>query len=141
MNFGHQSGHSERRMNLTPLIDVVFLLLIFFMVTTTFEKQARLKLELPEASPQVQSAEEKRVVITVTEDGKFFVDNNLLSDTSAAALQAAVLVSARDDRDIPVVIRADANAAHKNVVRALDVITRLGFKKTAIATVPETPQQ
>ncbi len=137
MNFG-KHDNQERRMNLTPLIDVVFLLLIFFMVTTTFQKQARLKLELPEATPKAQQAENERVVITVTADGKVFVNNNQVHDNRRETLTNALLLVVKDRRDMPVVIRADANAAHKNVVRVIDVLTRLGFKKTAIATVPET---
>ncbi len=139
MNFGSRDNE-ERRMNLTPLIDVVFLLLIFFMVTTTFEKQARLKLELPEASPAVQAAEDNRVIITVTEDGKFFVNSNPLKDSGRKTLTNALLLIVKDDRNMPVIIRADANATHKNVVKVIDVLTRLGFKKTAIATVPESSQ-
>jgi len=137
MNFGNRSSE-ERRMNLTPLIDVVFLLLIFFMVTTTFEKQARLKLELPEASNKVQPAETDRVIITVTEDGKLFVNSNPVKDTQRKSLTNALLLVVKDRRDMPVIIRADANAAHKNVVRVIDVLTHLGFKQTAIATVPES---
>ncbi len=136
MNFGHRSSE-ERRMNLTPLIDVVFLLLIFFMVTTTFEKQARLKLELPEASTKAQPPEDDRVVITVTGDGKLFVNSNPVRDNQRQSLSNALLLVVKDRRDMPVIIRADANAAHKDVVRVIDVLTRLGFKKTAIATVPE----
>lgn len=136
MNFGRQGGE-ERRMNLTPLIDVVFLLLIFFMVTTTFEKQARLKLELPEATPKSQATEDDRIVITITEDGKLFVNSNELIGSDRKTIGNALLQAAKERRDMPIIIRADANAAHRYVVRVLDELTRLGFRKTAIATVPE----
>lgn len=122
------------KLNLTPLIDVVFLLLIFFMVSTTFEKQAKLKIELPEASSEPSISEQQDLVISISQKGVFFVNNNELVNVQSQSLQNALQNIVNDSRDMPVVIRADANVAHKHVVMAMDVLGNMGFEKVSMAT-------
>ena len=122
------------KLNLTPLIDVVFLLLIFFMVSTTFEKQAKLKIELPEASTQPVLGEQQDLVISISQKGVFFVNNNELVNARSQSLRSAIQNLVADDRGMPVIIRADANVAHKHVVMAMDVLGNMGFEKVSMAT-------
>lgn len=122
------------RLNLTSLIDVVFLLLIFFMVSTTFEKQAKLKIELPEASQQAAAGESQNLTITINAKGTFYINDQELSNQDAQALRKQLQKEAGDNRDMKVLVKADANAAHKYVVTVLDVLGQMGFTGIAIAT-------
>ena len=128
----HQS--ESKKLNLTPLIDVVFLLLIFFMVSTTFEKQAKLKIELPEASSKPVVSEQQDLVISISQKGVFFVNNNELVNAQSQSLKNALQQIVKDSREMPVIIRADANAAHKHVIMAMDVLGNMGFEKVSMAT-------
>ena len=133
--------NENRKLNLTPLIDVVFLLLIFFMVSTTFEKQAKLKIELPEASAKVSAADAPELVISISQKGVFFVNSNELVNVQPQVLQNAIQAIVNDDRDRQVVIRADANAAHKHVILAMDVLGNMGFQKVSMATTESSDSQ
>jgi len=126
--------NENRKLNLTPLIDVVFLLLIFFMVSTTFEKQAKLKIELPEASANPEVSQTQDLVISISQKGVFFVNNNELVNAKRQTLKSALQKVTEDARDMPVIIRADANAAHKYVVMAMDVLGNMGFESVSMAT-------
>ena len=128
--------HEEPEMNLTSLIDVVLLLLIFFMVSTTFVDESRIKLQLPQASNE-PAAEQKKdpIEVAVTAGGEYRVNGQTLINTSPATLSAAVSKLAGERRDLPVTIRADARSTHQSVVTAMDVLGRLGFKAISIATV------
>ena len=131
----------NRKLNLTPLIDVVFLLLIFFMVSTTFEKQAKLKIELPEASVEPAVSQQQDLVISISQKGVFFVNNNELVNAQRQSLQNALQKTVQDARDMPVIIRADANVAHKHVVMAMDVLGSMGFDKVSMATTQASDSQ
>ena len=124
-------------LNLTPLIDVVLLLVIFFMVSTTFVDESRLRVELPSASQQPQPAAEEPVVITVTAGGAYRVNEQPLVDTTPQTLERALSKVGQDDRDRPVVIRADGRASHQAVVTAMDAVAKTGFTRVNIATVSE----
>jgi biopolymer transport protein ExbD len=128
--------HEEPEMNLTSLIDVVLLLLIFFMVSTTFVDESRIKLQLPQASTE-PAAEQKKdpIEVAVTATGEYRVNGQVLINTSQATLAAAVSKLAGEKRDLPITIRADARATHQAVVTAMDVLGRLGFRAISIATV------
>lgn len=128
--------HEAPEMNLTSLIDVVLLLLIFFMVSTTFVDESRIKLQLPQASNE-PAAEPKKdpIEVAVTASGEYRVNGQTLINTSPATLSAAVSKLAGERRDLPVTIRADARSTHQSVVTAMDVLGRLGFKAISIATV------
>jgi len=131
-----ESKAEDPEINLTSLIDVVFLLLIFFMVTTTFERQARLKIELPEASEQAATENPQELVVLISEDGRYFVNNNEVTRADLETLKDALLSTAGDDRDQPITIRADARTPHQAVVTAMDAVSQLGFVNLSIATIP-----
>ena len=122
-------------LNLTPLIDVVFLLLIFFMVSTTFEKQAKLKLQLPSASVEAKVADQKTVVIGIDAKGHYFINDRQLVNTSLETLKIALKKVTNGQKDIPVTLRADAKTPHQSVVTAMDAASQLGLLKLSIATL------
>ena len=124
------------RLNMTSLIDVVFLLLIFFMVTTTFEKQAKLKIELPEATEEKQAGTPQQIIISISQKGSIYLNNNELINSQYEAIASGLNGLVEGNENPPVVIRADANAAHKHVVTVMDVLADLGFSSVSIATTP-----
>jgi biopolymer transport protein ExbD len=138
MNLRSRSQDEEPEMNLTSLIDVVLLLLIFFMVSTTFVDEARIRIQLPQASNEPAPEQQKTPIeVAVTASGEYRVNGQTLINRSPATLSAALSKVAGASRDVPVTIRADARATHQSVVTAMDVLGRLGFRAISIATVNE----
>lgn len=131
--------NEEPDLNLTSLIDVVLLLLIFFMVSTTFVDESQLRIQLPQAGTEAAPQPKKDPIeITITASGEYSVNGSTLINTSPTTLSAAVSKLAGTSRDNPVTIRADARATHQSVVTAMDVVGRLGFRGINIATINET---
>jgi biopolymer transport protein ExbD len=124
----------EPEVNLTPLIDVVFLLLVFFMVSTTFVREADLEILLPEASLEGAPQEEHELEIIVSADGYYYVNGRELVNNRPATLDRAIQRLVGDERALAVTIRADANASHQSVVTVMDVAGRLGFSQIKIVT-------
>ena len=131
-------GRHEASVELTPLIDVVFLLLIFFMVSTTFVKETELKITLPEADGEVVEAERTVIEITVDRQGDYSVNDRVLVNsnkrTLVRALQEVMEPTGVPAAQLPVVIRADANASHQSVVRAMDAAGTVGLLRLSITT-------
>ena len=127
----------DPEINLISLIDVLLVLLIFFMVSTTFQQEGRVKVQLPQASqiPLPRGAKDP-LVITVTAEGSYRVNERALINTSPDTLRAALIKEAGTDRG-PITIKADARTTHQAVVTAMDVAGRLGFAQLNIATVHE----
>lgn len=130
-----RNSDDEPEINLTPLIDVVFLLLIFFMVTTSFIRNSDLRIELPEAAREPSAAQTEALEITVNADGQYFVEDRRVVDSTAESLRKALIETLGDSRDRTVAIRADADASHQAVVTVLDVTGRLGIEDVVIETV------
>ncbi len=131
----------EPQVNLTSLIDVVLLLLVFFMVSTSFVRQAQLKVRLPEASSEVEPAQMIPLLeIIITADGDFWVNDQQLINNDPKTLRIALAEVAGKDRALPVTIRADARSTHQVFVTAMDVVARLGFSQVNIATSNEQEQ-
>ena len=122
--------------NLIPLIDVLLCLLIFFVVTTTFDARSVLKLELPRADGQPAEAQSKALSVLVNAQGRYFVGDREVLRTDVESLKQSLRDVAGDDRDRPVLLRADARTPHQAVVIALDALGQLGFRRVAIATAP-----
>ncbi len=120
--------------NLTPLIDVVFLLLIFFMVSTTFTRETQLSIDLPEAEGEAREANDEEIEILIDEAGSYRVNGQGLVDTHMRTLQAAIYKVSAGDTAMPMVITADAQAAHEDVVRAMDAAGQMGFVHLSITT-------
>jgi biopolymer transport protein ExbD len=126
----------EPEVNLTSLIDVVLLLLVFFMVSTSFVREAEISLRLPEASSDTApNTEAESLEITVTQTGSYLVNTRPLVNSESATLRKAIVKLVGDKRDMTVLIRADSQATHQAVVTAMDVAGRLGFVEVSIATV------
>lgn len=136
MNFLPGQDGDEIEFNLIPLIDVILTLLIFFMVTTTFDQRTMLRIDLPQASEAATEPVAQGMTVSVDAQGRFHVDAFEVLRSDAASLQAAIEEIGADTRGQPVVVRADARAPHQSVVTALDVLGRLGFARVSIATVP-----
>ncbi|MGR9072027.1 MAG: ExbD/TolR family protein [Gammaproteobacteria bacterium] len=131
MNFRYRK-RSHVEITLTPMIDVVFLLLIFFMVTTTFNRETELKIKLPEANG-AEAVEQKRLVLAIDADGNYYVNNRQLVNQKLSTLRKALLEAAGKSRDLPFVISADAKTPHQAVISALDVAGSAGFVKITFA--------
>ena len=127
----------EPEINLTSLIDVVFLLLIFFMVSATFERQALLRVVLPEASTAEQQTVPESIDLVITESGDYFLGEQMLADTRKPTLELALRQAFEASPDAALIIRADAAARHDLVVRALDAAAAQGVSRLNIATVEE----
>ena len=118
---------------MTPLVDVVFLMLIFFMVSTSFTVSNSLKIELPISKATAQDAQAKEVLISIDASGQLYVQEEAVADGD---LRKRILNVSKGDPNMRVVLRADADTRHKRVVYVMDTIRELGMGKLAIATVP-----
>lgn len=135
MNF-RSRPREEIELNITPLIDIVFLLLIFFMVSTTFQTESQLRVQLPEAQQSPQEQPPDPLEIVVSADGQYAIDGRELTDSQRSTLLDA-LARASGDGERPLVVRADARTPHEAVVRAMDVAAQLGLGELSIATSRE----
>ncbi|MDO3382710.1 ExbD/TolR family protein [Gilvimarinus algae] len=133
MQFRRQS-REEDSINLTPLIDVVFLLLIFFMVSTTFTKETHLEIDLPEAVGEAAPNREEPLEIIVSAEGNYSVNGQSLVNNQSATLRSALTEVSGGNSDQPLIITADAKAPHEFVVRAMDSAGQLGFVNLSITT-------
>ena len=139
MKFRRQQSQ-EVSVNLTPLIDVVFLLLIFFMVSTTFTRETQLSIDLPEAEGQPRDTSVDEIEILIDESGSYRVNGQGLVDNQMRTLQAAIYKLSAGDTTMPMTITADAQSAHQDVVRAMDAAGQMGFVHLSITTrQPPTP--
>jgi biopolymer transport protein ExbD len=125
----------DPEINLINMIDVLLVLLIFFMVSTTFNPEGRVRVQLPQSSDTpVPRGQREPLVITITAEGGYRVNERTLINSSPETLRAALMKEAGDDRG-PITIRADARTTHQAVVTAMDVAGHLGFAQLNIATV------
>ena len=121
-------------LNITPLIDVVFLLLIFFMVSSTFEKQSQMKITLPEASEKVANEIPDSITVEIDTQGRVFVNKKSLVNSQLITIREAIRDATHDMKAPTVIIRADANATHQSVVKVMDAAQQLGLVKITFAT-------
>lgn len=135
MRLSPAGAADEPEIALIPLIDVALTLIIFFVVTTTFEDRAALKVQLPEASVAAVQSPKEPLLVVIDEQGRFHVAGNEVLKPEAGALRQAIEQVAGPDRDRPVTLRADARAQTQGLVTAMDVLGQLGFSQVSIATV------
>ena len=121
--------------NVISLIDVMLTLLMFFVMTTTFVQHAAMKVTLPEASETMQETQQNPLIVMVSSDSRYYVDNNEVLDPNVDTLKQAIAHVAGDEHDRPVILRADAMTPHQAVVTAMDALGQLGFTHLSIATV------
>ena len=137
MNFRNKK-HKPLEISLTPMIDVVFLLLIFFMVTTTFSKETVIKIQLPQAEGQEveKHKQTQALVLTIDKSGQYFINDKALRDGSLLTLKEE-LTAFSSNKQIPLIINADAEAPVQSAISVLDVASNIGFKNITFATQKE----
>ena len=133
MQFRRQRREDDM-INLTPLIDVVFLLLIFFMVSTTFTKNTHLTIDLPEAVGNPSTETSNRLDVVIGADGGYQVNGQGLINNQPETLKTALLQLSEGDTQTPLTITADARTPHQAVVTAMDVAGQAGFARLSITT-------
>jgi biopolymer transport protein ExbD len=133
VNFQRPNQDENVDINLTPLIDVVFLLLIFFMVSTTFDTTSQLKIRLPEASLTQSSEAARKINLLIDAKGNFYVNSRELTNNRSATLRAA-LERVMGDSKLPIVIQSDAASPVQSLVTAMDVVSQLGLPQVSVAT-------
>ena len=141
MKFARRGRH-EASVELTPLIDVVFLLLIFFMVSTTFIRETQLKIDLPEAAGDLQEIEDDVIEVTVDRVGDYAVDGRLLVNNELRTLIHALeeVLKAGDGDASRLIVTADANVPYQAVVRAMDAAGKVGLTRISLTTQQPTEE-
>jgi biopolymer transport protein ExbD len=139
MKLRSRKSNDDPEINLIPLIDVALLLVIFFMLSSTFMQEGRLKIELPQAS-MVPTGKQKTdpLVVSVTQSGGYRVNDRELINSSTDTLRAAIVEVAGPNREMQVTVRADARSTHQSVISVLDVLGKLGFQRIRFATTEDT---
>ena len=121
-------------LNITPLIDVVFLLLIFFMVSTTFERESEINITLPEASEDYTDVKPDAVNIDIDTQGRIYVNEQPLINTQLSTIREAIRDAIQGREDPPIIISADAEATHQLVIKVMDAARQVGLVKITFAT-------
>ena len=137
MRLDSTNSDDEIEINLTSLIDVVFTLIIFIIVTTSLNNRSALKITLP--TSVASKVEQQRIPLTIIIDrtGNYYVGDVSLTRNDLASLKQAISQQAGSDKDRTIIIQADAKTTHQSVITAMDAIGQLGFTKLSIATAPE----
>ena len=142
MKFQRNLKSTHVHIDLTSLIDVVFILLLFFILTTSFTRESVIRINLPEANGEAASTNPVTIDVLVANDGTYAVNGRTLATSNVESLMQAITDIAAGDSTLPVLITADADTSHQNVVTAMDAVARLGFSKLSIATrTPEAARQ
>jgi biopolymer transport protein ExbD len=134
MNFIAPEG-DEPEITMIPLIDVILVLLIFFMATATFDQNSRIKVELPEASSEAKADTEQPLIVQIDAEGRYFVNNSEVVNSRIETLKSALEQVGGDPEKQPVLLRADARTQHQSVVTAMDALAQTGYRNLSIATV------
>ena len=131
----HRSADKlDTTVELTPLIDVVFLLLIFFMVSTSFIRETQFKIDLPEAAGELQVTEGAPLEISISADGEYSIDGQLLVNSQLDTLKRGLKEASGGDLERRLIVTADANATHQSVVQAMDAAGQVGLTRISITT-------
>jgi biopolymer transport protein ExbD len=133
MNF-RPGSRDEPEINLIPFIDVLLVVLIFLMLTTTYSKFTQLQVNLPVADAQAQRTTPKEVVVSVSSDGRYAVNQLLLESPTVEALTRALQEASQDTQEIVIIISADAAATHQSVISVMDAARRAGLVQITFAT-------
>jgi len=137
MRLDTATGDDDVEINLTALIDVVFTLIIFFVVTTSFNNRSALKITLPSSAASQVEAQRQPLVVLIDKAGNYYVGDSALVRSDLTSLKDAIRQQAGNDTERTIVIQADAKTSHQSVITAMDAIGQLGFSKLSIATAPE----
>ncbi len=124
----------EPQVNLTPLIDVVFLLLIFFMVSTTFNRETQIAIDLPEASGEKLKVEKQVIEISIDGQGRYFVNQKRVADGSVASLKRVLRGLLTGGKTPQLMISADRRTPHEAVIKAMDAARQVGLTHINLVT-------
>ena len=134
MNFQRGRGHDVPEINLIPLIDVLLVIIIFLMLTTTYAKFSGLEINLPTADASKQPEQPNEVSVAVTASGQVLVNKSPLAATDVNAISEALRRAAGDSKDPVIVINADAKATHQSVVDVMQAAQAAGYPRISFAT-------
>jgi len=137
MRIRDRRAEDNPEINLVPMIDVILCLIIFFVITTTFDARSVLKLELPRADGERSEVDARQLSLLINADGRYFVDDREALRTDVESLKRTIVEVAGDDRERTVLVRADARTPWQAVITAYDALGQLGFSRIANATAPE----
>src|SRR3546814_1764510 len=137
MRIRDRRAEDNPEINLVPMIDVILCLIIFFVITTTFDARSVLKLDLPSASGERSDSKTRQLSLLINAQGRYFVDDREALRTDVESLKQTIVEVAGDDRERTVLIRADARTPWQAVITAYDALGQLGFRRIANATAPE----
>jgi biopolymer transport protein ExbD len=135
MNF-RPRAKEEPEINLIPFIDVLLVVLIFLMLSTTYSKFTELQLRLPVADADAQRDYLKEVIVAVSADGRFSVNRVPVEGRSVEAMAQALVEAAKQGKDSTIIISADATAAHQSVITVMEAARRSGMNQITFATQP-----
>jgi biopolymer transport protein ExbD len=133
MNFRPRTK-DEPEINLIPFIDVLLVILIFLMLTTTYSKFTEMQLKLPVADTEAQRDYPKEVVVAVSSDGRYMVNRQQVSGRGTEALATAIAEAAKAGKDTVIIISADATATHQSVITVMEAARRMGLTQITFAT-------
>ncbi len=122
------------QVDLTPLIDVVFLLLIFFMVSTTFNRETKISVDLPEATGEKLKVEKVVIEISIDSQGRYFINQQLVTDNRVITLKRAIRSALKEGAEPQVIISGDKGASYEAAIRAMDAARQLGLTNINLAT-------
>jgi biopolymer transport protein ExbD len=133
MNF-KRANRDEPEINLIPFIDVLLVVLIFLMLSTTYSKFTEIQLKLPTADTDVQRDYPKEVIVTVSSDGRYSINKNTVQGRSVEVLAGALQENAKAGKDSVIIISADALASHQSVIAVMEAARRVGMQQITFAT-------
>ena len=133
MNF-RPGTRDEPEINLIPFIDILLVVLIFLMLTTTYSKFTQLQVNLPVADAQAQREQPKEIIVSISADGRYAVNKDLVDGASVDVLTLALTQLAQDSQDTIIIISADAAATHQSVINVMDAARRAGLVQITFAT-------
>jgi len=134
MDFRRGKLREEPEINLVPLIDVLLVILIFLMVTTTYSKFGELKITLPEASAEKPPQQPNPINVTVDARGHYMVNDSIVSSSTIDALSLELRKAAGDQKDPVIVINADAKSTHQSVVNVMEAARVSGYTHITFTT-------
>jgi biopolymer transport protein ExbD len=140
MNLRGNKARDDPEINFIPLIDVLLVILIFLMVTTTYQRVAELQITLPEADAEQMKQRPKEVNVGIDAQGRYLIDKTVFTFTTAAALADALKQAAGDAKDPVVIINADANATHQSVIHVMEAARMAGYIHITFATQTPPPK-
>ena len=136
MKFSRNSVNDDFEISMVPLIDVMLTLLMFFVMTATFEHRSLMRVALPESSAEPVTSEQDSLTVLIDAEGRTYVGANEVLNPNVDTIKVALSAAAGEDRERPVSLRADAKTPHQSVITAMDALGQLGFSRLSIATVP-----